>query len=466
MHVSFTPSTLPLLLLAIYLWYRAKGQFLPVALFMSVFQAASVVNLSFGSLLIGVQPTYLVLVFAVLSRLSGRRPGNLNAWIPSLNTTLLLAAFVVYSTASALLHPLLFAGVPISNPKLGFGIPLQWELGHLNQLFYLLLSFAIYLVAAYWTSPAELTKSLNWFVAGVAFSSLIGLYQYISSKTGLPFPREIFDSSPTYSMFTAYEIDGFPRMNATFTEAAAAAFSMNVALALTLWRFLHRADSVRNVTRLLLIFIGLLLTISTTGYICLIFLLLVGAYRYFTPSKDSADGQIARLFLAVPVFLALFAVLGVPAVRDSFVRLSHTILLDKTSTSSYQTRTEWNHAAFRTAADTYWLGAGWGVCRASSFVPTILANVGLPGGLLFLAFYLKLLWAALRPSPIKAQVYGAVLIALAAVLLDLVVSAPEVAHPIIWLLFAVAAKFAGNRAALPMKPISAYAQLRSLQATA
>jgi hypothetical protein len=82
-----------------------------------------------------------------------------------------------------------------------------------------------------------LTKSINWFVGGVVFASLIGLYQFLAKKTGVPFPTEILHTSPTYSMFEGYEIDGFPRMNATFTEAAAAAFSMTVALAIVLWRF-------------------------------------------------------------------------------------------------------------------------------------------------------------------------------------------------------------------------------------
>ncbi len=466
MHVGFTLSTIPMLLLALFLWHRAHGQFLPVAMFMSVFQAASVMDLSFGSLVIGVQPTYLVLVLALASRFTQRRPYQTKTWMPETNTTLLLAAFVAYSALSAFVFPFLFKGVLVSNPRSGFGMPLTWELGHLNQLFYLVLSFAIYLVAAYWTAPAELTKSLNWFVGGVAFASLIGLYQLLCAKYGLPFPREILDTSPTYSIFKPYEIDGFPRMNSTFTEAAAAAFSMNVALALVIWRFLNRADSVRTISRALLILAGLVLTISTTGYICLIFLLLVVACRYVMPSKATADEHIAKLFLAIPLFLVLLAVLGVPALRNSFVRLSHTVLLDKTATSSYETRTQWNRNAFQTGAETFWLGAGWGVCRASSFVPTMLGNVGIPGSLLFLAFCIKLFWPALRPSRLKVPIHGAVLIALAAVLLDLAVSAPEVAHPIIWLLFAVAAKFAASRPARPAKFVPVYAGLRSLKATA
>src|SRR5580700_5320066 len=151
MHVSFTLSTVPLLLLAAYLWYRAKGQLLPVAMFMSVFQAASVMDLSVGSLVIGVQPTYIVLVLALISKFTERRSAKTNDWIPATSTTLLLAGFVAYAAVSAFVFPLWFKGVLVSNPKFGFGVPLKWELGHLNQLFYLLLSFAIYLVAAYWT---------------------------------------------------------------------------------------------------------------------------------------------------------------------------------------------------------------------------------------------------------------------------------------------------------------------------
>jgi hypothetical protein len=467
MHVSFTVATIPLLLLAALLWQRASGKLLPVAMFMSVFQAASVLNLSFGGLLIGVQPTYFVLLLALLRKFTQRRPKRNAHWMPALPTTLLLAGFVCYATATAFVSPFLFKGVLISNPKFGQDVPLVWELGHLNQLFYLLLSFALYLVAAYWTPPAELTKSINWFLAGVAFASLIGLYQFVALKTGLPFPREILHSNHTYSTFEGYEINGFPRMNSTFIEAAAAAFSMSVALSIALWRFLSRADSLRNIAAVLVIGMGLLLTISTTGYICLLLLLVVVSSRYFTPLKGGLDSRNTRVFLAVPILLFVFAALGVPAVRDSFLRLAHTVLLDKTSTLSYQERTRWNQNAFQSAADTYWLGAGWGVCRASSFIPTIFANVGIPGGLLFIAFCSQILRPIFGLRRLRVDMHGAVLIGLSSLLLNLFVSAPELTSPIIWLLFAMAAKFAqGAPAAAPARVIQPYPETRRFQIAA
>ena len=466
MQVSFTPSTVPLLLLAAYLLYRAKGKLLPVAMFMSVFQAASIVNIAAGSLQIGVQPTYVILLAALAARLAGRRPPKSRNWLPASTTSLLLTAFVAYAMVSAFVYPFLFKGVLISNSKFGFGIPLKWEVGHLNQLFYLVLSFALYLVAAYWTTPAELTKSINWFVGGILLASVIGFYQLLSIKTGLPFPKEILHSSPTYSMFEGYEIDGFPRMNSTFTEAAAAAFSLNVGFAIVLWRLLSRADSIRNLFYIAVIGMGLLLTVSTTGYICLVFLLVVAACRYFAPWKGGSDSFHARVLLLIPVCLVGLAFIGSPAAREPLVRLLHTVLLDKTTTLSYQQRTAWNHDALTTAADTHWLGAGWGVCRASSFIPTMIGNVGIPGSLLFVVFCAFLLRPALHLSKIKVTLHGAVIFALTALLLDLSVSAPELANPIIWLIFAIAAKFAAGRVAVPSRVLQPQPQLQRWEATA
>jgi hypothetical protein len=173
------------------------------------------------------------------------------------------------------------------------------------------------------------------------------------------------------------------------------------------------------------------------------------------------------VFLAAPILLFVFAAAGVPAVRDSVLRLTHTVLLDKTSTLSYQERTMWNQNAFQSAADTYWLGAGWGVCRASSFIPTVFANVGIPGGLLFLAFCLQILWPIFGLRRLKVEMHGAVLVGLSALLLNLFVSAPELTSPITWLLFAMAAKFAPRGSTtMPARVIQPYPETRRFQAAA
>lgn len=443
MHISFTLSTVPMLLLGVYLWHLAKGQFLPVALFMSVFAAASVVNLGVGGLQIGVQPAYLTLLLAVGGRFFGRRPRKIKFLIPRTSTTFFIVLFVAYAAVSAFVNPLLFSGIPITNPKLGGDVPLSFELGHLNQLAYLLLSFAIYWVAAYRTPPTELTKSLNWFIGGAVLAALIGLYQFAAAKTGLPFPRDVLYTN-TYAMYDAYEINGFTRVNSTFSEASALAFCLTIALALVLWRVLSGSVSQRNVIYAGIIVTGLILTLSTTGYLCLSYLVAVAMCRYLFHWMGNRRARLAKLLLAFPALVMMLTLLGVPTARDSFVKLMHTVILDKTQTGSYQERTRVNDNALTTAAATHWLGAGWGVCRASSFIPTVLGNVGLPGALLFLTFSLKLIWSAVRKGNTRGQIHGAVVFALGAVLVDLAVAAPEIVSPIIWLLFAVIAKLEGG----------------------
>lgn len=455
MHISFTLSTVPMLLLGVYLWYLAKGQFLPVAMFMSVFAAASVVNLGVGGLQIGVQPAFVTLLLALGARFFGRRPRKIKSGIPLKSTTFLIALFVTYATVSAFVNPLLFSGTPITNAKLGGEVPLMFELGHLNQLAYLLLSFAIYLVAAYRTPSAELTKSLNWFIGGAVLAALIGFYQFAALKMGLPFPRDFLYTN-TYVMYDAYEINGFTRVNSTFSEASALAFCLTIALALVLWRFLSGSVSQRNVIYAGIIVTGLILTLSTTGFVCLTYLLTVAGCRYLFHWVGNERARLAKLLLAFPALVVALTLLAVPAANESFVKLMHTVILDKRETTSYQERTRMNDDSLTTAAATYWLGAGWGVCRASSFIPTVLGNVGLPGAVLLFAFWLKLIWSGFRNGNMRRPVHGAVVFALGAVLVDLAVAAPEIVSPIIWLLFALTAKLEGTPS-VSRPPIRQYA---------
>jgi hypothetical protein len=244
-------------------------------------------------------------------------------------------------------------------------------------------------------------------------------------------------------MYEAYEINGFTRVNSTFSEASALAFCLTVALALVLWRFLSGFVSQRNVIYAGILITGLILTLSTTGFLCLIFLLTVAAGRYLFHWAGNERARLAKLLLAFPALAVTLALLSVPAAHESFMKLMHTVVLDKRETTSYRERTQMNENSLTTATATYWLGAGWGVCRASSFIPTILGNVGLPGTLLLLAFWFKLICSGFRRGNSRHLDHGEVVFALSAILVDLAIAAPEIVSPVIWLLFAVTAKLEG-----------------------
>jgi hypothetical protein len=404
-------------------------------MFMSVFQAASILNI--GSF-IGVAIYYVLLLAALtktllLGRTKSRLHGN-----GTPQTALIVILFTLYAIFSAILFPFLFKGVFYLNPRMGFvEVPLSWETGHLNQLFYLLISVALFFVASYRTSKVELQQALDWYIAGNALASVIGLYQWVSLKTGIFFPSAFLHSNPVYGIFEAYEINGFARINSSFTEASAAAGSLTPALALVFWRLIYTPNRTDAVFACL-IFAGLYLSISSTGYLCFAFLGSVSLILYLSNWSPSARLRAMKLMLGGAGLILGVALFAVPAVRQTASDLLDIVIFTKQSSFSYQQRSEWNIDAWRTGVETYGLGAGWGVCRASSLLPTLFGNVGIPG----LALLALLMWRIFRPAWRTRKhalvIRGQVMLATAVMFVALFMAGPEFTSPCMWLLFAIA----------------------------
>lgn len=431
--MSFTLSTVPLSLLALYLLYRAQWQILPVMMFMSVFQAASVLNLM-GDV-IGVAPSYaLLLAFLVKNTLARKAPQQRTN---SKSATILLVLFTIYAVESAFAHPVFFSGVPFTNPKLGFNVPLRWETGHLNQLFYLVLDVGLFFVVSRRCSVDELQRSLQWFVNGSVLASIIALYQLVCLKTGLAFPSEYLYTNLSYGTFKAYDIGQFSRINSTFVEASAAALILPPALALATWWMVVRPN-LKDFVRAVFILIGLFLTLSTTGYLCLFFLAVVAMAILCAAWKARSVDRLNKLVLTCGVCILLLGSAIVPAVRSWTSDLLDTVIFSKTQTFSYEQRTEMNDDALQTARHTAWLGAGWGVCRASSLFPTMLGNVGLPGVVLLTAFLGRIFLPLWRIKRHNVSLKGPALFAASVVLIGLLVAGPELTSPPLWVFAGIA----------------------------
>jgi hypothetical protein len=143
MHVSFTASTIPFLAVAACLLYSAKGQLIPVVMFMSIFQAASVLNISAGGAEVGIAPAYVILLIALVNKFVARATKAVKTSPRTARVTSILTCFVLYATLSAFINPFVFSGVLITNSKVGARVPLEWSPGYLSQLVYLLMSFRI-----------------------------------------------------------------------------------------------------------------------------------------------------------------------------------------------------------------------------------------------------------------------------------------------------------------------------------
>jgi hypothetical protein len=138
-----------------------------------------------------------------------------------------------------------------------------------------------------------------------------------------------------------------------------------------------------------------------------------------------------------------------------------SVFVNKVDSDSYRERTLMNTLALQTSHDSFYLGAGWGSVRASSFACSLMGNVGIPGVALFLLFLSQVVRPLFSPARYaRFELFERSLFGMAVMLLGLVVAGSDPVMPVIWVLFAVATAskprkvlVTGREAALSRAPV-------------
>ncbi len=430
-----TVATIPWILITVALWRITKGDILCMALFVSIFQAASVINL--GAM--GIAPWLATLLIGLIIRFF-RNQGSMQV-LPGINGTAfkLLMIFVCYAIFSGFAYPILFKGVFVEGSHDMSGGPLEWSMANGAQICYLLAAVVLFFLAI--TSTRErLHAALDWYIYGCVVASFIAFYQLANSVAHVPYPSEILYSNKRYVIFTAYMINGLWRLNGPFTEASAMAGHLGTGVAILGWNVMTRPLKWSTSLALVLMLAALLMTQSTTGYLTLIITAVVAVPLYLRLLFKQRSLSRAKAIVFLLAFLVGSSALIGTNVSKIINTAVHTVLLDKENTSSYRERTASNVAAAGSARDSYYIGTGWGSVRCSSLGYGMLATVGVIGVGLFTAFLISLL----KPLLKKAQrirpddMYGSSLFAILILLAGMMVSSNEPDQPILWVLFAAA----------------------------
>jgi hypothetical protein len=429
-----TATTVPLIVLLIVLWRVTRGELLSIILFVSVFGAASAVNIG-GS---GVPPWSLALAVGIaLNFLSGfPRP----CFIAGCNVIAvrLLLVFVCYAIWTGIAHPLLFHGIMVFSSH-GGAQPLTWSTANLFQIIYLLAVVTVYLLALF-SSRESLESAMTWYIRGCLVICFFAIYQLANAVFHVPYPSSILYSNPVYVIYPAYKINGLWRLNSTLTEASSMAFQLSVGIALQGWQVLTRPFRWRSSLSLALMVTLLLLTQSSTGYLSLIFILAVAGILYGSYILHCRG-------ISKPIFLGLilFAIVGIIAfsTTPAFTLVEkevNLVILEKKNSSSYRERTAGNVAAMQSAQETYFLGAGWGSLRCSGLGYMLIGNVGIPGFLLFIFFLVTLCLPLFsgRETSSRGGLYESSLFATVVSIFGAALAGAEPVSPILWVLFAAA----------------------------
>jgi hypothetical protein len=235
------------------------------------------------------------------------------------------------------------------------------------------------------------------------------------------------------------------RLSSTFSEASAMANYMAVGVSLQGWRVATTTLRWKEVFYFVSMVICLLLTVSSVGYACLIAIVVVGGAMHIAQvvrNRQMVPTKVILGLLLTTGSITLFTLSG--GAKQSVSKAIVTTLLDKKETQSYRDRAMTNAAALDTLSDTYDMGAGWGSVRASGLIYTLLGNIGVPGGILFVAVYLSL-FVPLCGRSTRANVmshgydlYEQSLFAITVLMLGLVLAGVAPIDPILWALFGIA----------------------------
>lgn len=356
---------------------------------------------------------------ANLSRLPGARP---------------LLAFGVWAVIVTMVSPRIFAGLKVLDPRRGIDLgvkqpaSLEPSISNVAQSGYLVLAVLVVAVIAFHPYPAHRLPALA-FGLGTVLNTLKGLLPE-SLQT------QVFDNSSNVT-YTAGTFDGVERMRGLFSEPAGlGAFSV----AAFIFFAVSAARFTGPVRYLSLLFAGWSFTNAAlsysggavvTGVLVALVVFARGAYVVIAGRQKISNLGAAGMVAMLPI-----AAIAGPPVSD-FV---NAIVVDKSGSASAANRSAADQFSFGVLGNSSGIGTGLGSNRPSSFVASVLSNVGVFGALLLLVALVLVLGYAFLDVRYQPAVWSAI-----ALMISKAVSGPDVSEPILWFLLAVCAQGAWQR---------------------
>jgi hypothetical protein len=344
-----------------------------------------------------IQPGHVLLGFLVLGVITRERTAG--AFVHALRLGepgFWFALLVVYGVMSAYFAPRLLTGVtqivPLGTTVFGdtrSTVPLVPVSSNLTQSVYMignLICFAMMVAVAstFRGFQAVLAGLLAYSVANTIFA-LLDIGTYATGSQGIL----AFIRNAQYTLHTDDQIAGVKRIVGSFTEASSFARSTLGVFAFTgtLWLCGRRPYISGSIAVASLVLV--VMSTSSTGLVGAPVMLLI---LYATALSISGRKNTSRTATVAIVFVPLMslAVGLVVAIDPDMSKVIYNyidiIALGKSTSNSGIERNSWNMVAIQNVFDSLGLGVGLGTVRTSSFLLALLANVGIPGTIFYLAF--------------------------------------------------------------------------------
>ena len=333
------------------------------------------------------QDGILGVFFAVLQR-------NWEAW--------LVLGLIVYAIAGASLLPNLFAGMTSAFiPILGAitEVPLAPSTSNITQTAYFTLSCLVYFALSAMLARGGVLPTLRLaFLACCTIHVGLGMLDLAGKFAGL---GDILAPIRTasYANMTEAEEGGFWRIVGGYPEASAYALGTLYCLgfSVTLWR---RTGSPLSLVLTLALAVLLVMSTSTTAYVggAIASVPVLAAVVIAALRGRSGRRDLVMLAIAVAAVLCLTLVYLVnERTFDPFVDLLNRMVFEKASSDSGKERAYWNAKSMQAFFDTYGIGIGLGSSRSSSWVISVISQLGVVGAAM-VAVLVGAIASALHPA--------------------------------------------------------------------
>jgi hypothetical protein len=332
----------------------------------------------------------------------------------------LTCALTLYALTTSFFFPRLFAdATKVFVPVAGVVVPtlLAPVPGNTNQAVYFLMDGLVFLAVAILLRRGIVSQIRVGLVVWAAINAALGLTDVIGKTIGM---GDILAPIRTanYAMLSDHVVGSFYRIMGGFPEASAYAAAALPSLAFSFmdWR---ATKSRFSLCIALVLLILLVLSTSSTAYgglVVLAGLYGISAVVSLLRARMSLD-QIALIVTAVAIATIWLALsLYDEQILEPVVNMILDATVNKTNSESAIERGMWNDQSIQNFIDTYGVGVGLGSTRSSSWVISVLAQLGTVGIIAFLIAIVAFLAALVRQNnydPFAASVAAAALAGIA-----------------------------------------------------
>ena len=352
-------------------------------------------------------PTPIVALL-LIGRELGTVRGVTNALDSALKPSGLLLLFIFWLVAgiATAFMPRFFAGmvevVPVRLGASADTVALAPTIQNLSQFTYISISvLTVFAFASMLRSESMRRHVLAALCLGAALTVSTGFVDFVAPYLRLESTLEVFRTA-SYALLIEDEILNSKRVVGLMPEASSfGSLSLSFFASLYFFRRVSLTGFVRN--RIVPVLMGLLLLLiwlstSSAAYLGLGFFAAAAAAEWCWRLVAASRNPFLHRSLSNEFWLGvmavcglLFIVIAVPQVLAPVVEMFDVMVLQKTSSGSFEERSMWTKISWDALLATHGFGVGMGGTRASNFAVALMSNAGVLGAIFYFLFVLQCL---------------------------------------------------------------------------